>query len=108
MMNIFRRFYCRTFQTAFKVALPFLPYRQPRILKSNGEVIAVLKRHNKKSVMLVTDKSLRGLKLTSDLEKAKLREIMNIISNSYNDLLLEYYGWCRKLCEYCIDESKKK
>lgn len=68
-MNIFRRFYCRTFQTAFKVALPFLPYRQPRILKSNGEVIAVLKKHNKKSVMLVTDKSLRGLKLTSDLEK---------------------------------------
>lgn len=69
MMNIFRRFYCRTFQTAFKVALPFLPYRQPKILKSNGEVIAVLKKHNKKSVMLVTDKSLRGLKLTSDLEK---------------------------------------
>lgn len=68
-MNFFKKVYCRTFQTAFKVALPFLPYRQPRILKSNGEVIAVLKKHNKKSVMLVTDKSLRGLKLTSDLEK---------------------------------------
>ena len=68
-MNIFKKAYCRTFQTVFKIALPFLPYRQPKMLKSNDEVIAVLKKHKKQSVLLVTDKSLRGLGLTSALEE---------------------------------------
>ena len=68
-MNIFKKFYCRAFQTVFKIALPFLPYRQPKMLKSNDEVIAVLKKHKKQSVLLVTDKSLRGLGLTGSLEE---------------------------------------
>ena len=68
-MNIFKKAYCRTFQTVFKIALPFLPYRQPKMFKSNDEVIAALKKHKKQSVLLVTDKSLRGLGLTSALEE---------------------------------------
>lgn len=67
-MNIFKKFYCRTFQTVFKIALPFLPYRQPKMLKSNSEVVEVLKKQNKKSVLLVTDKGIRGLNLTVALE----------------------------------------
>lgn len=68
-MNIFKKFYCRTFQTVFKIALPFLPYRQPQMLKSNSEVVEVLKKQNKKSVLLVTDKGIKGLNLTAALEK---------------------------------------
>lgn len=68
-MNIFKKAYCRTFQTVFKLALPFLPYRQPKILKSNNEVVDVLSKQNKKSVLFVTDKGIRGLGLTKSLEE---------------------------------------
>lgn len=33
-MNKFKKIYCRTFQTALKIALPFLPYRTPKITGS--------------------------------------------------------------------------
>lgn len=33
-MNKIKKLYCRTFQTAFKLALPFLPYRKPEIVYS--------------------------------------------------------------------------
>ena len=69
-MNIFKKFYCRTFQTIFKIALPFLPYREPQILNSNDEVVETLKTHNITSVLFVTDKGIRGLNLTKPLEDA--------------------------------------
>lgn len=33
-MNRFKKIYCRTFQTVLKIALPFLPYRKPKIVGS--------------------------------------------------------------------------
>lgn len=69
-MNIFKKFYARTFQTVFKIALPFLPYREPKMLKTNEEVVDVLKKQKKTSVLFVTDKGIRGLKLTEKLESA--------------------------------------
>ena len=71
-MNIFKKLYCRTFQTAFKIAIPLLPYREPIILKTNDDVISVLKKQNKKSVLLVTDKGLKSLGLTKSLEESIL------------------------------------
>lgn len=75
-MNGFKKFYCRTFQFIFKMALPFLPYREPKILQSNLELVDVLKSKRKKHVFLVTDEVIRGLGLTKALEdevtKAKL------------------------------------
>ena len=67
-MNFFRKLYCRTFQTAFKIALPFLPYREPKILKTNDDVVSVLLGKNIKSVLLVTDNGIRGIGLTKPLE----------------------------------------
>jgi alcohol dehydrogenase class IV len=72
-MNIIKRMYCRTFQTVFKLALPILPYREPKILKTDKEIINVLKQNNIGNVMLVTDKGISNLGLTSSLEK-ELRE----------------------------------
>ena len=33
-MNPLKKAYCRTFQTGLKIALPFLPYRKPKITGS--------------------------------------------------------------------------
>ncbi len=68
-MNIFRKAYCRVYQFIFKVALPFLPYREPQILESDDEVLRILKSKGNKKVLFVTDKNLRGLGLTAALEK---------------------------------------
>ena len=67
-MNLFKKIYCRTFQFIFRVALPILPYREPILLKSNQEIIETLQRHNKTSVLLVTDRAIRNLQLTQSLE----------------------------------------
>ena len=67
-MNIFKKFYCRTYQTIFKCALPLLPYREPKILKNNKEVAGVLKDNNIQNILLVTDKGIKNLGLTNPLE----------------------------------------
>ncbi len=67
-MNLFKKIYCRTFQFIFRVALPILPYREPILLKSNQEIIETLQKHNKTSVLLVTDHAIRNLQLTQSLE----------------------------------------
>jgi len=68
-MNIFKRFYCRTYQGVFKLMLPLLPYREPTILNSDKEVVEVLKQKQIHSVLLVTDKGIRGLGLTNATEE---------------------------------------
>ena len=68
-MNIFRKAFCRTFQTAFHMALPFLPYREPEKLDSIAAIAELLKKKNIKSVMIVTDKGLRTAGLTKPLEE---------------------------------------
>jgi len=68
-MNIFKRIYCRTYQGVFKILLPVLPYRQPKILKNNDEVSLILKENKISRVLLVTDKGIRGLGLTKSLEE---------------------------------------
>ena len=84
-MNIFRKIYCRTFQLAFRVALPILPYREPEILESNSEVVDMLKRENRKHVFFVTDKNIRGLGITKALEETLAEN--NIILTVYDDVL---------------------
>lgn len=76
-MNIFKTAYCRTYQGVFKLMLPLLPYREPQILKTDNDVINTLKTNNKKCVLLVTDKSIRGLGLTKSLEES-------LVSNGFN------------------------
>ena len=68
-MNCFKKLYCRSFQTIMKLAIPFMPYRKPNMLDSLKDLPALLKDKNISSVLLVTDKGIRGLGLTSGLEK---------------------------------------
>ncbi len=68
-MNIAEQIYCRVYQFGFKVAIPFLPYRNPDILNSVDEIPALLAQKGIKSALLVTDQSIRSLGLTAHLEE---------------------------------------
>lgn len=68
-MNIIKKLYCRTFQFAFKTAIPILPYRDPKEMATVDEVPHLLKKLGRNSVLLVTDKPLREAKVTARLEE---------------------------------------
>ncbi len=69
-MNRIKKIYCRTFQTAFKVAIPFLPYRKPKILGSVKAIPEVLLKKKRSCVLIITDSGLTALGITKRLEKA--------------------------------------
>ena len=60
-MNPLRKAYCRIFQTAFRIALPLLPYREPTVLGSVEEAVELLAREGKRRPLIVTDKGIHGL-----------------------------------------------
>ena len=68
-MNRFRKMYCRTFQTVFKIALPFLPYRKPKIVGSVKALPEILKKRKCENVLIITDAGICKLGLTQRLEK---------------------------------------
>ncbi len=70
MKNFFKRIYCRIFQGALKLALPLLPYRDPKIIEKVTEVPAVLKANQKTHALLVTDETIYALGLTEPLQAA--------------------------------------
>ncbi|MCH5165601.1 MAG: iron-containing alcohol dehydrogenase [Clostridiales bacterium] len=69
-MNIFKKAYCRTFQFFFKVAIPLLPYRQPKILQSADECAAILKERKIGRVFIVTDTGVRNCGLCDGIISA--------------------------------------
>ncbi len=68
-MHTIRKMYCRTFQTAFKIALPFLPYRTPEIIGSVKGIPEILTKKKCGTVLIITDEGIRKLGLTRRLEK---------------------------------------
>lgn len=69
-MNIVKKVYCRTFQFVMRTALPFLPYREPKLLDGVNGVAELLKQKRISRVLLVTDKGIRSHHLTEPLEQA--------------------------------------
>ena len=69
-MNPIRRLWCRTYQTAFRIALPILPYTEPRILDRVEDIASVLKTQDIDAVLIVTDPGIASLGLTKPLEAA--------------------------------------
>lgn len=57
-MFVLKALYCRLFQTAFRMALPILPYREPEIIDSCSKLDSVLKKENSDSVLIVTDSGI--------------------------------------------------
>ena len=76
-MNLLKKIYCRAFQTVFKLAIPILPYRDPKILHSVSEAPVELKEKGIDRVLIVTDSVLHKLGmldgLKAALEKADIR-----------------------------------
>ena len=60
-MNIFKKIYCRIFQGCFHLAIPILPYRDPKILNSIEELPQEFASKGIKKVLLVTDPVIRSL-----------------------------------------------
>ena len=71
-MNPMKKIYCRTFQTAFKIALPVLPYRKPTIIKSIKNIPEVLLKKKCKNALIITDSGITALGLTKSLEATLL------------------------------------
>ena len=69
-MNTLRKIYCRAFQKAFHIAIPFLPYRKPKIAGSVRELPEIIMRHKCTHVLIITDGGIMKLGLTRRLEKA--------------------------------------
>ena len=69
-MKPLRKIYCRTFQTGLKIALPFLPYRTPKVAGSVKALPKIIQKKNCRKVLIITDEGIRKLGLTLHLEKA--------------------------------------
>ena len=75
-MNLIQHIYCRAYQGAFRAALPFLPYREPKILHRCEELPDTLKQQQIKKILIVTDPGIVacGLtaKVTSVLDESRI------------------------------------
>ncbi len=69
-MNPLSSLSCRTFQTAFRAAIPVLPYREPSVLESVDGVPFVLEKEGKRKPLIVTDANLASLGLVDLLTDA--------------------------------------
>lgn len=93
-LNPFKRLYCRTFQGVFKIALPLLPYKDPKIIDKIEGVPAVLKENGKSKPLIVTDKTIRSLGLTLPLEERLIEEKLSyavfdgVVANPTTDSVL--------------------
>ena len=76
-MNILEKTFCRTYQFGFRVAMPFLPYHEPKVYNSITKVTEILKKENKTSALIVSDQGIRqsGIIdiLTKLLEESNLK-----------------------------------
>lgn len=68
-MNQLQKVYCRIYQTAFRIAMPILPYRVPKIFRNITAIPPLLKKCKITNVLLVTDPGLRKAGVTAALEE---------------------------------------
>ena len=108
-MNPVKMIYCRAFQISLRLALPLLPYRNPEILSSLSEVAPLLRKKGIESVMIVTDRSIRGLGLTKGLEESLADAGLNVavfdstVANPTTDNVEEARGmYIRNKCQALI------
>lgn len=66
-MNIIYKVYARIYQIAFKIILPFLPYKKPKILSCEEEINSVLSEKRINKVLIVTDKGIKNVGLLDKL-----------------------------------------
>jgi len=67
-MHVLYKAFCRVYQGAFRLALPLLPYREPRCFGAVSELEAPLRRIAPAAALLVTDRFLHESGLTKSIE----------------------------------------
>lgn len=58
------------FSTPFKIAIPILPYRTPKVTDKVGALPAILKKEGYVRALIVTDSTLHALGMIDPLKKA--------------------------------------
>lgn len=82
-MNIFRKTWCRTYQAAFYIAQPLLPYKDPVVKESINNIPEILNANNINKVVFVTDKGLVAAGLAKRIED--VLKSANIGFTTYSD-----------------------
>lgn len=67
-MNPIKAIYCRSVQAVLRAALPVLPYREPQVFHSCGELSTVFQKENIRRVLIVTDAGIVRSGIASQLE----------------------------------------
>ncbi len=68
-MNYINKLYCRAFQFVFRVAVPILPYRSPKLCDSISKVPLTLREKKISRVLIVTDKTVITLPAFNEFER---------------------------------------
>ena len=106
-MNILKKMYYRLFQKSFKLMIPILPYREPKLLKNYQDLIKLVKDNS--NTILVTDKGVSGLGLIDNLKNIfqvnNLNLIIfdNVVANPTTDNVEDAYKvYCENNCDMII------
>lgn len=67
-MNSIKAIYCRSVQAVLRAALPVLPYREPQVFHSCGELSTVFQKENIRRVLIVTDAGIVRSGIAAQLE----------------------------------------
>lgn len=67
-MNPIKAIYCRSIQAVLRAALPVLPYREPQVFHSCGELSTVFQKENLRRVLIVTDAGIVRSGIVAQLE----------------------------------------
>ena len=67
-MKPMKKVFCRVYQFCFHLALPVLPYREPKILKSVNEIPVEIKKLNLKKALIITDEFLKKSGVIEEME----------------------------------------
>lgn len=67
-MNPIKAIYCRSVQAVLRAALPMLPYREPQVFHSCGELSTVFQKENIRRVLIVTDAGIVRSGIAAQLE----------------------------------------
>ena len=67
-MNPIKAIYCRSVQAVLRAALPVLPYREPEVFHSCGELSTVFQKENIRRVLIVTDAGIVRSGIAAQLE----------------------------------------
>ena len=67
-MSILRKLWCRVYQIGFRIVLPLLPYRQPKLFNNYRDMAETIKQKGLSKVLIITDESLIKLGLVSDMK----------------------------------------